>query len=144
ADRMGEDGSKALPPRARCDSVEFVEFAVAAASAEDLEGIFRSLGFRKRGRHKSKDVAVWSQGDVNLVINRERDGFAHSFYVPHGPAVCAIGLRVDDAHAAADRAQALLATPFRQPVMRGELEIPAIRGVGGSLIYFLDRRSDLG
>ena len=64
--------------------------------------------------------------------------------ISHGPAVCAIGLRVADAHAGVERAKALLATPFRQAVLAGELEIPAIRGVGGSLIYLLDRKSELG
>ena len=77
------------------------------------------------------------------MVNREREGFAHSFYLTHGPAVCAIGLRVGDARAGGRRAKALLATPFRQAVGAGELEMPAIRGVGGSLIYFLDRTSEL-
>jgi 4-hydroxyphenylpyruvate dioxygenase len=88
-------------------------------------------------------VTVWKQGRIHLVVNREQEGFAHSFYVSHGPAVCALGLRVKDAAAAVSRARKLLATPFSQAVLEGELEIPAIRGVGGSLIYFLDRRSEL-
>jgi 4-hydroxyphenylpyruvate dioxygenase len=142
ADRIEE--GEALPPRAGVEGIEFIEFAVDDASADELEALFRGLGFRRRGKHKSKEVAVWVEGDVNLVINREREGFAHSFYVTHGPAVCAFGLRVNDARAAAARAEALLATPFRQPVLKGELEIPAIRGVGGSLIYFLDRGTEFG
>jgi 4-hydroxyphenylpyruvate dioxygenase len=142
ADRIR--GETTLPPRAGVEGVEFVEFAADDASADELETLFSGLGFRKHGKHKSKDVAVWVEGGVNLVINREREGFAHSFYVTHGPAVCAIGLRVGDARAAAARAESLLATPFRQPVLKGELEIPAIRGVGGSLIYFLDRGTEFG
>ncbi len=136
-------GDTPLPPRAHCEGVAFVEFATDEASTEELEATFRALGFRRRGRHRSKDVAVWSQGDINLVVNREREGLAHSFFITHGPAVCAIGLNVDDAHAAAERARALLSTPFRQVVGDGELDIPAIRGVGGSLIYFLDQGSAL-
>ena len=137
-DRAGIGGAN-LPPRVRCEGVAFVEFAADEASASELEATFRGLGFRKEGRHRSKDATVWRQGDINLVVNREREGLAHSFYITHGPAVCAMGLSVDDARAATARAGALLSTVFRQAVGEGELDIPAIRGVGGSLIYFLDQ-----
>jgi len=89
-------------------------------------------------------VTRWRQGDINIVVNLEKEGFAHSYYITHGTAVCAIGLRVDDAAAALDRAQLLFDTPFRQAVGPGELEIPAVRGLGGSLIYFVDPKTDLG
>jgi 4-hydroxyphenylpyruvate dioxygenase len=141
-DRAGIGGAK-LPPRARCNGVAFIEFAADDASAVEIETMFRALGFPRRGRHRSKDVTVWRQGEINLVVNREREGFAHSFFLTHGPAVCAIGLQVDNARAAAARAKALLSTPFRQAVGAGELDIPAIRSVGGSLIYFLDEGSEL-
>jgi 4-hydroxyphenylpyruvate dioxygenase len=78
------------------------------------------------------------QGSINLVINKEKEGFAHSHFITHGPSVAAIGLKVESAAAALDRAEKLCDTPFRQKVGPGELEIPAVRGVGGSLIYFLD------
>ncbi|MGK9168888.1 sugar phosphate isomerase/epimerase and 4-hydroxyphenylpyruvate domain-containing protein [Inquilinus limosus] len=132
-----------LPERARCLGVEFVEFAVDEAAAIELEALFAGLGFARRGRHRSKDVTLWSQGGINLLVNREKEGYAHAAYIMHGPAACAICLRVDDARAATARAQALLATGFRQAVGPGELEIPAIRGVGGSLIYLDDPGSDL-
>jgi 4-hydroxyphenylpyruvate dioxygenase len=70
-------------------------------------------------------------------------GFAHASYITHGPSVCAIGLRVDDAEAAMARASALLARPFSQAVGPGELHVPAIRGLGGSLLYFIDPKSTL-
>jgi 4-hydroxyphenylpyruvate dioxygenase len=88
-------------------------------------------------------VTRWAQGGVNLVINQEKEGFAHSHYITHGPSVCAIGLKVDSAAATLDRAEKLLDTPFRQKVGPGELEIPAVRGMGGSLLYFLDPASEL-
>ncbi len=88
-------------------------------------------------------MTLWSQNGVNLLINSDREGFARSSYNVHGPSVCALCLRVDDAHAVVERAKALVATPFHQSVLDGQLEIPAIRGVGGSLIYFIDDRSDL-
>src|SRR5204863_1576413 len=80
----------------------------------------------------------WSQGKIELVINCEADGFAHSHYITHGPGVCAIALDVDNATHTMARAEALKARTFYSPVGPGELEIPAIHGVGGSLLYFLD------
>jgi len=133
-----------LPAKAECRGIEFIEFAVDEASATGLEAILAGLGFVRRGVHRSKAVAVWSQNGINLVVNSEREGFAHAAYLTHGPAVCALCLKVDDARRAMARAEALLATPFRQSVTPGELEIPAIRGVGGSLLYFVDAASELG
>lgn len=132
-----------LPERGRCRGIEFIEFAASEEDAQRLSALFGALGFHLAGRHISKDVAWWRQGGINLVINAEKEGFAHASYLTHGPGVCAIGLRVDDAAATVARAEALLAKPFSQPVGPGELEIPAIRGVGGSLIYFVDERSGL-
>jgi 4-hydroxyphenylpyruvate dioxygenase len=88
-------------------------------------------------------VTRWAQGRINLVVNTEKEGFAHSYNITHGTSVCALGLMVDDAAATLDRAQKLLDQPFRQAVGPGELEIPAVRGVGGSLVYFIDPNSEL-
>jgi 3-dehydroshikimate dehydratase len=137
-------GSPALPDRVRCHGIEFIEFAIDEGSAPDFTKLLRGLGFRHTGQHKSKAVARWQQGDVNLVVNTEKEGFAHSFNITHGSAVCALGLKVDNAAATFERAKLLLDDPFRQPVGPGELDIPAVRGVGGSLVYFLDSSSELG
>jgi 4-hydroxyphenylpyruvate dioxygenase len=134
-------GLSELPPRVTCTGVEFVEFAMDDAAAADFEKLLSGLGFVRVGRHKSKEVDRWRQGDVNIVVNREKEGFAHSFYVTHGSSVCAIALKVDDASAAVERAVRLLDQPFRQGVGSGELEIPAVRGLGGSLVYFVDEKS---
>ena len=80
---------------------------------------------------------------TRIVINTDKEGFAHSYNITHGTSVCAIGFMVDDAGKTLDRAQRLLDQPFRQAVGPGELEIPAVRGVGGSLLYFIDPKSDL-
>lgn len=133
-----------MPPRARCLGVEFIEFAMDDQSALSFEQMLAGLGFRRAGEHISKAVTRWCQGNINIVVNKEKEGFAHSYNITHGTGVCAIGLRVDDAAAALDRAQLLFDTPFRQAVGPGELEIPAVRGLGGSLIYFLDPKTDLG
>jgi len=131
----------ALPPRARVSDTAFVEFAVDHSHAEELAGLLRQLGFRLTGRHRSKAVERWSQGNVNLLINSSDAGFARSHYVTHGSGVCAIALQVDDVSAVMSRADALQAATFRQPVGPGEMTIPAIRGVGGSLLYFLEPAS---
>jgi 4-hydroxyphenylpyruvate dioxygenase len=132
-----------LPPRAACHGVEFVEFAMEERSARAFEHLLDGLGFTKAGIHRSKEVTRWRQGDINIVVNSEKEGFSHSFNITHGPSVCAIALRVDDAAATVDRAVKLLDQPFRQAVGPGELDIPAVRGLGGSLIYFVDRKSGL-
>lgn len=132
-----------LPPRARCLGVAFVEFAVDEQDAARLGDLFAALGFHQAGQHVSKEVVHWRQGDINLVINMEKEGFAHSSFLTHGPGVCAIGLQVTDADAAVQRAKALLAQPFTQAIGPGELQIPSVRGVGGSLLYFIDGQGDL-
>ena len=131
-------GSSTTPlQQARSRGVGFIEFAVSEEKARELAALFGQLGFRRTGVHRSKDVERWSQGHIDLVINCEPDGFAHSHFVTHGPGVCAIAVDVEDAGRAMARAEALRALTFYQPVGPGELEIPAIRGVGGSLLYFL-------
>jgi 4-hydroxyphenylpyruvate dioxygenase len=132
-----------LPPRAKCLGVEFLEFAIDDGAAVGFEALLRGLGFVRAGEHKSKSVTRWRQGGINVVVNTEKEGFAHSYNITHGTSVCAIGLMVGDAAATLDRAQKLLDQPFWQAVGPGELEIPAVRGVGGSLLYFIDPKSDL-
>ncbi len=132
-----------LPPRSRCLATEFIEFAIDEATAPRFDGLLAGLGFTATGRHVSKSVTRWTQGRINVVTNTEKEGFAHSFNITHGTGVCAVGLRVEDAAATLDRAQHLLDRPFRQAVGPGELDIPAVRGLGGSLIYFTDPKSDL-
>jgi 4-hydroxyphenylpyruvate dioxygenase len=133
----------ATPPRSKCLGVEFIEFAVDDRMANELGEFIAGLGFRNVGQHKSKAVTRWKQGSINIVINQEKEGFAHSHYITHGPSVCAIGLNVQSAKETLDRAEKLCDTPFRQKVGPRELEIPAVRGVGGSLLYFLDPTSEL-
>jgi 3-dehydroshikimate dehydratase len=133
-----------MPPRSRCLGVEFLEFAADEPAAAELARLFTGLGFRKTGEHRSKAVTHWSQGAINLVLNSDQEGFAHSYQITHGASVCAMCLKVDSAGATLDRAEKLRDTPFRQAVGPGELEIPAVRGLGGSLLYFVDPGSELG
>lgn len=137
-DQLAKTPADALQPKTSTRGVGFVEFAVNETKAADLATLLGQLGFRKTGAHRSKDVERWSQGAIELVINSEPDGFAHSHYVTHGAGVCAIALDVGNTKQAMVRAEALQARTFYQPVGPGELEIPAIHGVGGSLLYFLE------
>jgi 4-hydroxyphenylpyruvate dioxygenase len=143
-DQLRERDAKAaadvapIPPRSKCLGVEFIEFAVDDRTADELGQFLAGLGFRCVGRHKSKQVTRWTQGAINLVINQDKEGFAFSHYITHGPSVCAIALKVASAAVTLDRAEKLHDTPFRQKVGPGELEIPAVRGLGGSLLYFTD------
>lgn len=133
-----------LPPRSAALGTSFIEFALDDTSAPEFERLLAAMGFRRAGQHKSKAVTRWQQGDINLVVNREKEGFAYSFHLTHGAGVCALGLKVDNAAATFERAKLLLDQPFRQAVGPAELDIPAVRGVGGSLVYFLDETSELG
>jgi 4-hydroxyphenylpyruvate dioxygenase len=124
--------------RTTCKGVEFVEFCASEEEARQLGQMLLTLGFAKTHRHVRKAVTRWRQGDINIVVNCEPDGFAHSYDAVHGASVCAIGLRVPDPQAALNRAQRLQFESFSQPVGPGEYEIPALRGVGGSLLYFME------
>ncbi|SCY31762.1 bifunctional sugar phosphate isomerase/epimerase/4-hydroxyphenylpyruvate dioxygenase family protein [Microvirga guangxiensis] len=132
-----------VPPKAVCSGVEFIEFAVDERGAGGFERTLSGLGFRKAGIHRSKAVTHWRQGNINIVLNADKEGFAHSFNITHGTSVCALGLRVSDAPATVDRAVTLLDQPFQQPVGPGEMNIPAVRGLGGSLLYFVDHKTGL-
>ena len=133
-----------LPPPARTAGLSFLEFATDNASAVALARLLTSIGFRRAGRHRSKDVALFVQGDLRVVVNTDAEGFAHSSYIVHGTNVAALGLRMQDAAAAMRRAEGLIATAFHQPVGPGELELPAIRGLGGSLLYLVPEDDALG
>jgi 4-hydroxyphenylpyruvate dioxygenase len=119
------------------DGFEFIEYT--APNPELLGSLFEQMGFSAIARHRSKDVVLYRQGLVNFVVNREPDSFAQSFARVHGPSVCAFAMRVKDAAHAFQRAVSLGAKPHHGPVGPMELNIPAIQGIGGSLIYLIDR-----
>ncbi|MGN6468766.1 MAG: bifunctional sugar phosphate isomerase/epimerase/4-hydroxyphenylpyruvate dioxygenase family protein [Rhizobiaceae bacterium] len=131
----------AMPDRIAVKGVEFVEFAANEAEAEELGALLSTMGFSLAAEHRNRDVAVWRQGSaggINMVVNTSQEGFAHSSYLVHGTNAYAIGLRVADAAATVERARALGAETFAEQRGEGELAIPAIRGVGGGVIYFID------
>lgn len=133
----------AFPAAAPVERVEFIEFASAPNEAPALEELLAAAGFERSGRHVSKPVSHWRQGGVNILVNTDVEGFARTSFVAHGTTVSEVALTVPDARAAHARAIALLAQNHDQPARPGELDIPAIRGVGGSVIRLLDSASDL-
>ncbi|MDX1431555.1 MAG: 4-hydroxyphenylpyruvate dioxygenase [Gammaproteobacteria bacterium] len=122
------------------DGFEFVEYT--APDSELLEDLFQKMGFAAVARHRSKRVVLYRQGDVNFIVNHEPDSFARAFAKVHGPSACAFAIRVADAGRAHARALELGAEAHHGTIGPMELNIPAIRGIGGSLIYLVDRYGD--
>ncbi|ANA35725.1 hypothetical protein R82526_02950 [Ralstonia mannitolilytica] len=135
-----EAGGAALPAPARFDGVDFLEFAVDATAGRELEACLRALGFGFAGHHRSKAVDLYRQGRVNVILNMEQDSAASEHFALHGPSVCAIGLKVDDAERAMERARALCCQEWRGPVGPSERSIPALRAPDGTLLYLIDDR----
>ncbi|MBW7832880.1 MAG: 4-hydroxyphenylpyruvate dioxygenase [Simplicispira suum] len=119
------------------DGFEFIEYAAPDPTA--MGHAFEAMGFRPVARHRHKNVTLYRQGTINFLINAEPDSFAQRFARYHGPSVCAIAFRVHDAKAAYERAVSLGAWGYAGKAGPGELNIPAIKGIGDSLIYFVDR-----
>jgi len=116
---------------------EFVEFT--APEKGILEPVFKSLGFTHVATHRSKDVQLWRQGGINIIANYE-PGTPAAFYAQeHGPSACAMGFRVKDAPSAFSLAMENGAQPVDVPSGFSELRLPAIRGIGGAIIYLIDR-----
>lgn len=119
------------------DGFEFVEYAAPDPIA--LGELFRTMGFTAIAKHRTKSVTLYRQGEVNFIINAEPNSFAQRFARQHGPSVCAMAFRVKDAKQAYERALELGAWGFDNHTGPMELNIPAIKGIGDSLIYFVDR-----
>ncbi|MGE0152546.1 MAG: 4-hydroxyphenylpyruvate dioxygenase [Reyranellaceae bacterium] len=124
------------------DGFEFIEYT--APDPEALGRLFESMGFVATARHRSKRVTLYRQGGVNFIVNAEPESFAQSFARIHGPSVCAIAFRVQDAAKAYKRAVELGAWGVQGKVGPMELNIPAIKGIGDSLIYLVDRYGEKG
>ena len=127
-----------LPEPIEIRDTAFVEFAAQGEKLAELENLLESIGFRRVGRHVSKQVTLWQQGQIRIVLNAETTGHAGNAWNARGTTVCDIGLSVASAPDTVTRATALGARPFSQPLGPGELPIPAIRGLGGSVLHFID------
>jgi 4-hydroxyphenylpyruvate dioxygenase len=133
--------AKPLPPALEnpmgTDGFEFVEYT--APDPQLLRALFAKMGFPVTARHRSKNVTLHRQGDINFIINAEPDSYAKHFAADHGPSACAMAFRVKDAGFAFKRALSLGAKAAPSTVGPMELNIPAIEGIGGSRIYLVDR-----
>ena len=116
---------------------EFIEYAAPDPVA--MGELFERMGFKAVARHRHKNVLLYRQGSINFIVNAEPDSFAQRFARQHGPSICAIAFRVQDAKAAYERAIGLGAWGYADVAGPGELNIPAIKGIGDSLIYLVDR-----
>lgn len=119
------------------DGFEFVEFAAPERGL--LEPVFTILGFSHIANHRSKDVTLWRQGDINFIINYESDSPAKYFCDEHGASACGMAFRVKDSRAAYARALELGAQPMNIATGPMELHLPAIKGIGGAPLYLIDR-----
>jgi 4-hydroxyphenylpyruvate dioxygenase len=119
------------------DGFEFVEFT--APDPEQLKRVFETMGFAATARHRSKNVLLFRQGDINFILNMEPSGQPAAFRAAHGPSANAMAFRVKDAAAALKLAEQRGAKPISGPVGAMELNIPAIEGIGGSNLYLVDR-----
>jgi len=119
------------------DGFEFVEFT--SPEPEALAAYFRQIGFTAVGKHRSKNVVHYKQHDINFILNMEPSGQAADFRGAHGPSANAMAFRVKDSEHAIAEAVKRGAKRVQSPVGPGELDIPAIEGIGGAYIYLVDR-----
>ena len=122
------------------DGFEFIEFSAPGKGL--LEPVFERMGFSRIARHRSKDVDLWRQGEINLIANYEPKSPAAYFAAEHGPSACGMAFRVKNARVAYDEAIARGAEPVETRTGPMELRLPAIRGIGGAMIYLVDRYGD--
>ncbi len=137
-----EAGITILPEPPRFTGVEFLEFAVDDESGRRLGETLRTLGFRYAGRHRSKSVDLFRQGELNCILNSEQDSAAAEHFQFHGPSVCAMAFRVDDTKRAVQRAEALLCPEWHERAGPGEASLPALRAPDGTLLYLIEPRLD--
>jgi len=122
------------------DGFEFVEYT--APDTRALEKLFSQMGFTPIARHRGKDVVLYRQGNINFIINHEPDSFAQAFAKVHGPSICAFAIRVKNAAECFDKVVQLGAKAYHADTGPMELNIPAIQGIGDSVIYLIDRYGD--
>lgn len=122
------------------DGFEFVEFASPTPGV--LEPVFEMLGFSAVAKHRSKNVTLYRQGDINFILNEEKNCYASYFAEEHGPCACGMAFRVRDSHKAYTHALKMGGQPIEIPTGPMELRLPAIKGIGGAPLYMIDRYKD--
>ena len=122
------------------DGFEFVEFAHPTPG--HLEALFARMGYTEVARHRTKDISLYRQGEINYIINRDADTHAARFVTEHGPCAPSMAWRVVDAQHALQRALDLGAEEYTGDDKT--LDVPAVYGIGGSLLYFVETYGDKG
>ena len=142
ATQVAEKGPLGFENPMGTDGFEFVEYT--APDPQLLRELFTKMGFPAVAKHKRKDVTLHRQGEINFIINAEPGSYAESFARDHGPSACAMAFRVRDAKFAHERAVGLGATSVQTDVAKGEMDIPAIEGIGGSRLFLVDHYGEKG
>ena len=133
-----ETAAAPLPDPPAFQGFAFLEFAVDSSTQDALASRLVSLGFTHTGTHRSKQVTLYQQGNINLILNAEPDSHAAEYHQSYGPSVCAIALHVDDVPRALERAEGLLCSLWQEPTGTGEAFLPALRAPNGMLFYMVD------
>lgn len=124
------------------DELAFIEFAIANEETAALVKVLEQLGFSNTHKHKSKNVTLMRQGNINLVLNHEDESQAHHYHQKHGASICAMAFATNDVTKMIRRTRHYNCPRFNNQAGEGELNIPAIKSVGDQLIYFVDSRAD--
>ena len=132
-----------FPRRSETTGLSFVEFASRGEEVQRLGGYLESMGFSKIGKHKNKAADLYQQGDIRIVLNQETSGHAATQWNARGTTVCDIGIEVASARDTLERAAHLGNSSFTQPTEEDELDIPAVRGLSGSVIHFVGNENGM-
>ena len=140
----GHTVSSAVEQATTVSGVEFIEFSSDREADDNLVQLLEDIGFVETHRHKSKDVSLYRLGDVNVVVNRQEDSYSYSHFLDHGVAVCAVGLSAADPEALLKWAVKFGCKQYESPKSSGEMNIPAVIGIGDVLFYFVDANRENG
>lgn len=132
-----------FPKRSETTGLSFVEFASRGEEAQRLSKYLECMGFAKIGKHKSKAADLYQQGEIRIILNQETSGHAATQWNARGTTVCDIGIQVASAKDTLERAARLGNSLFSQPLVEGELDIPAVRGLSGSVIHFIGNENGM-
>ncbi len=122
----------------KISEVEFIEFAIEGESGKALTNTLAQLGFHETHQHRSKEVSLMRQGNINLILNREPKSQAHSYFKNHGVSVCAMAFASEDVKATLSLAERYRVEQFNNQTGPSELNIPALKGIGDSLVYLVN------
>ncbi|KUQ20192.1 4-hydroxyphenylpyruvate dioxygenase, partial [Klebsiella aerogenes] len=125
------------------DGLEFIEFAASPAESTALGQRLTQLGFKLQGKHRSKQVALWRNGEARVIVNAQPHSWADHFHQRHGVSLCAMALRVSRSAPVVERARAYGYATWQGDAGPNESSIPAVCAPDGSLIYLVEAGDDI-